>query len=138
MASAFNKVNSFVAAVMNGSHNLSSNQLTLALCPSSNPPVATNTVLADLTQISYTNLSTRNVTTTSSTQSSGLYKLICQALLLTASGNVAAFRYVVLYNSTASGGPLIAWWDYGSDVALANTETFNVAFDAANGVFSLT
>ncbi len=138
MASAFNKFQAFIADVHNGVHNLSTAQLTIALCPSANPPLATNSVLANLTQISYTNLSSRNVTTTSSTQSSGLYKLICQDLLLTASGAVATFRYVVLYNSTAAGGPLICWWDYGADVTLANTETFNIDLDQANGVFSNT
>lgn len=138
MASAFNKFNSFAAAINNKVHNLSSDQLTIALTASANIPVATNAFLADLTQIAYTNLSSRNVTTTSSTQSSGLYKLVCQDLLLTASGAVATFRYVVLYNSTAAGGPLIAWWDYGADVTLANTETFNIDFDQSNGVFSLT
>jgi len=36
------------------------------------------------------------------------------------------FRYVVLYNSTAAGGPLIMYWDYGSTVSLGNGETFTV------------
>jgi hypothetical protein len=138
MASAFNKFQPFIAAIHNKVHNLGSDQLTIALCAAANAPTATMAVLADLTQISYTNLSSRNVTTTSSTQSSGLYKLICQDLLLTASGAVATFRYVVLYNSTAASGNLIAWWDYGADVTLANTETFNIDFDQANGVFSNT
>jgi hypothetical protein len=138
LASAFNKFQPFAAAMANGTHNLSTAQLVILLTPSANPPAAANALAADLTQISYTNLSTRNVVTTSSTQTSGLYKLICQDLLLTASGAVATFRYVVLANSTASGSPLIAWWDYGADVTLANTETFNVDFDQANGVFSLT
>jgi hypothetical protein len=138
MASAFNKFQPFIAAVHNKVHNFSADQMTIALTASANPPVATNAFLSDLTQISYTNLSSRNVTTTSSTQSSGVYKLVLQDLLLTASGSVATFRYVVLYNSTAAGGPLIAWWDYGADVTLANTETFNCDFDQANGVFSNT
>lgn len=138
MASAFNKFQPFIAAIHNKVHNLSSDQLTVALCAAANAPTATMGVLADLIQISYTNLSSRNVTTTSSTQSSGLYKLICQDLLLTASGAVATFRYVVLYNSTAASGNLIAWWDYGADVTLANTETFNIDFDQSNGVFSNT
>src|SRR5688572_4349236 len=114
MASAFNKFQPFIAAVHNSVHNLATAQLTVALCASS--PTATMAVLTDLTQISYTNLSSRNVTTTSSTQSSGLYKLICQDLLLTASGAVATFRYVVLYNNTATNDDLICWWDYGADV----------------------
>ncbi len=51
---------------------------------------------------------------------------------------MTTFRYVALYNDTATNDELIAWWDYGADVTLANTETFNIAFDAANGVFSNT
>jgi hypothetical protein len=138
LASAFNKIQSFVAAVHNGSHNLSTGQLVIALCPAASAPVATNTALSDLTTISYTNLSTRNVTTTSSTQSSGVYKLVCQDLLLTASGSVATFRYVVLYNDSSTTDLLICWWDYGADVTLANTETFNIDLDQSNGVFSTT
>jgi hypothetical protein len=138
MASAFNKFQPFIAAIHNKVHNLSSDQLTVALCAAANAPTATMGVLADLTQISYTNLSSRNITTTSSTQSSGVYKLVLQDLLLTASGNVATFRYVVVYNSTTASGNLIGWYDYGADVTLANTETFNIDFDQANGMFSNT
>ena len=138
MASAFNKFQPFIAAIHNKVHNLATDQLMIALTAAANPPVATNSVLANLTEISYTNLSSRVITTTSSTQSSGLYKLVCQDLVLTASGAVATFRYVVLYNNTATNKELIAWWDYGSDVTLANTETFTIDLDQANGVFSNT
>ena len=136
---AFNKFNAFVADMPNGVHNLASNQLVVALCAAANAPVATNSVLANLTQISYTNLSTRNITTTSSTQSSGTYKLILQDLVLTASGAVATFRYIVIYNDTPTSpaDPLIAWYDYGSDVTLANGETFTIDFDGTAGLFSL-
>jgi hypothetical protein len=134
---AFNKFNAFVADVANKVHNLGSDQLKVALTASAHAPVATNAVLADLTEISYTNLSSRSVTTSSSSQSSGLYKLVCANLVLTASGAVASFRYVVLYNSTPAGGNLIGWYDYGSDVTLANGETFTVNFDQTNGVLEL-
>ena len=33
-------------------------------------------------------------------------------------GTIGAFRYVVLYNDTATGDPLIGWWDYGSVVCV--------------------
>jgi hypothetical protein len=138
LASAFNKIQSFVAAVHNGSHNLSTASLVIALTNAANAPVATNTQLSNLTTISYTNLSSRSITTTSSSQSSGTYKLVCQDLLLTASGAVATFRYVVLYDDSSTNDLLICWWDYGADVTLANTETFNIDLDQSNGVFSTT
>ena len=77
----FNKFDSFVEAVAEGTHNLGSNQLTIAL--SNVAPTAANSVLANITEITYTNLSTRNLTTTSSAQSGGLYKLVVADTTLT-------------------------------------------------------
>lgn len=133
----FNKINAFVAAIANKVHNLGSDQITVALTAAANAPVATNSVLADLTQVSYTNLSSRNITTTSSTQTSGTYSLILADLTLTASGAVATFRYVAIYNSTAASGNLICWYDYGSNVMLANGDTFVIDFDNTNGLLQI-
>lgn len=134
---SYNKFNAFVEAVAEKVHNLGSDQLTLALCNTA--PTAANSVLADLTQISYTNLSSRNLTTSSSSQTSGVYKLVVADITLTASGgSVGPFRYVVVYNSTAASGNLIGYFDYGSSVTLADTETFTVDFDGSNGLLTIT
>lgn len=134
---AFNKINSFVEAMAEKAHNLGSDQLVVALCAAAAAPVASNTQLSDLTVISYTNLSSRNITTSSSAQSSGTYKLVLADLVLTASGAVAAFRYVVIYNDTATNDLLIGWYDYGSDLTLLNGETFTIDFDGTNGVLQI-
>jgi len=131
----FNKFNSFVEALCEKLHNLGSDQLKVAL--SNSAPVATNTVLANITEISYTNLSSRDVTTSSSAQTSGTYKLTLATLTLTASGAVGPFRYVVLYNDTASNDELIGWFDHGSSISLANGDTYTVAFDQTNGAITL-
>lgn len=128
---AYNKFNSFVEAIAEKVHNLQSDTLTVALCATANAPVATNTVLANLTQISYTNLSSRVITVSSSSQTSGTYSLVPADLVLTASGAVAAFQYVVIYNATATNGELICWFDYGSAVTLANGETFTLDFGSS-------
>lgn len=109
--------------------NLATDQFVIAL--SNSAPVATNSVLADITQISYTNLSSRNVVTTSSSQSGGTYTLVLADLVMTASGAVGPFRYVVLYDDTVAGDPLVGWWDYGSSITMANAETFTVDFTGA-------
>ena len=53
----FNKFHSFVEALSEKVHNLGADTLTVAL--TNTLPVNTNTVLANITQIAYTNLSTR-------------------------------------------------------------------------------
>lgn len=116
-------------------HNLGSDQLVVALTNSA--PVATNTVLADITEISYTNLSSQNITTSSSAQTSGTYKLTLTDLVLTASGSVGPFRYVVIYNTTATNNELIGWYDYGSSITLAAGETLTIDFDGSNGLLQI-
>ena len=135
---SYNKFNSFVEAMAEKAHNLGSDTLTVALCAAANAPVAGNTVLANLTQISYTNLSSRVLTVSASSQSSGTYKLVISDLVLTASGgSVGPFRYVVIYNDTATNDELIAWFDYGSDLTLADGETLTLDFDGTNGLLQV-
>lgn len=133
----FNKFNCFVEDLAEKKHNLGSDTLTIALCAAANAPTASNTVLANLTQISYTNLSSRAVTTTSSAQTSGTYKLVLADLVLTASGSVGPFRYAVLYNDTAASDELIGYVDYGSDITLATGETFTLDFDGSAGAITI-
>jgi hypothetical protein len=132
----FNKFNSFVEAVAEKVHNLGSDQLTIAL--TNTLPTSANSVLADITQITYTNLSTRNLTTTASSQTGGLYKLVVSDITLTSTGgSTGPFRYVVVYNSTAAGGPLIGWYDYGTSLTLNSGESLAVDFDQTNGLLTL-
>lgn len=136
---AFNKFNAFTEHLAEKVHNLGSDALTIALTASA--PVAANSVLADLTPISYTNLSSRVLTVASSLQTSGVYKLTINDLVLTASGGaVAAFRYVVIYNDTPTSpaDPLIGWYDYGSSLTLADGETLTLDFDGSAGVLTIT
>lgn len=134
----FNKFNSFVEAVAEKKHDLGADTLTIALCATASAPVATNAVLADLTQIAYTNLSSRVLTTSTSAQTSGTYKLVLADLTLTASGGaVAAFQYVVIYNDTALNDELVGYYDYGSALTLADGESLLIDFDGSAGVLTI-
>jgi hypothetical protein len=130
----YNKFQSWVEYLAEGV-NCGSDQFVVALTNSA--PVNTNTVLANITEISYTNLSSRNLTTASSSQTGGTYTLDFNDLVLTASGAVATFRYVVIYDSTVAGSPLVAWFDYGSSITMANGDTFTLTFNAS-GLFTVT
>ena len=141
----FNKVNDFV---VNAVHNmdLQSDQVVVALsntAPASespNPATDGNGILANITQAAYTNLSSRNVTTSSSTQTGGTYKLVLADITLTSSGgSTGPFRYVYIYNDTvtAPADPLIGYYDYGSSLTLNDGDSLTVDFSAANGVLQI-
>lgn len=132
------KFQPFVENLAEKVHNLGSDQLVVAL--TNTAPNATDATLSQLTQISYTNCSSRNITTSSSSQTSGTYKLVLTDLVLTASGgSVGPFRYVVIYNDTPTSpaDPLIAYYDYGSSLTLASGETLTIDFDGSNGFLTL-
>lgn len=131
----FVKIDSFVENLAEKKIDLSGAALTIALTDTAH--TAAWDELADLTEIAYTNLSSRVVTVSTSAQTSGTYKLVCADLVLTASGAVGPFRYIYLYDDGSTGDKLIAYWDYGSSISLANGETFTIDFDATNGVLQI-
>ena len=137
---AFNKFNGFVEALAEKVHNLGSDTLKVML--TNTAPVATNSVKADLTEISAGNGYTAGGNTasvTSSAQTSGTYKLVLgdPATWTASGGSIGPFRYAVLYNDTAASKELIGWWDYGSSITLASGESFAVDFDPTTGVLTL-
>jgi len=113
-----------------GVYTASTDQFTVALTTNGNAPVATNSVLADLTEISYANLSSRDLTTSSSGQTSGTFLQLFTDLVLTASGAVATFRFVAIYDNTPTSpaDPLLGFYDFGSDLTLASGETLTIDF----------
>ena len=136
---AYNKHQQFVEDLAEQVHDLGVDALTIALTTLANMPIATNSILSNLTEIAYTNLSARVITITSSAHTTGTYKLTLTDLVLTATGPVATFRGVEVYNDTPATplNPLIAWYDHGSDVTLANGETFTIDFDDSNGFLQI-
>ena len=136
---AYNVTNSFAENLAEGVHDLDTHTLEVALTPAASAPIATNTILANLTEIVYTNLSARAIALTASGHVTGTYKLELNNLVLTATGAVQTFRYVAIFNQSTAVlvDPLMGWYDHGSDVTLANGETFTVDFSDANGFFQL-
>ena len=142
---SFNKINDFVENAVEGM-NLGSDTLIVALSNTA-PGSETNDpttdgygVLANVTQISYTNLSSRTLQSVTSAQASGTYKLSANDLTLTASGgSVAAFRYIYIYNDTVTSpaDPLIGYYDYGAELTLNDGDTFTIDI-GTNGILTLT
>ncbi len=65
---------------------------------------------------------------------------IADETILAAGGSVGPFRYLVVYNDTATSpaDALIGWYDYGSALTLATGESLTIDFDGTAGVFTLT
>ena len=129
----YNKIQQFAENLCKAVHNFTSDAtctLTVALTTNANAPVATNEILANLTTIAYTNLSARVITGVTAEHTTGTVHLTVTDLVLTASGAVATFRHVAIYDDdpTSPADPLICWFDYGADVTLANGETFTLDF----------
>ncbi len=139
---AFNKFNSLVENLAEQTHNLGAHTLKVAL--SNSAPIATNTVLSDITQIANGNGYTTGGSTAavvSSAQTSGTYKLVLSDVTFTASGgSIGPFQYVVLYNDTATSpaDALIGWYDYGAALTITNGNSFTVDFDGSAGVLTIT
>lgn len=138
---AFVKYNSGVEALVEGI-NSGSDTWKIALTNTA-PNVATNTVLADITDLATSGGYTAGGNTcavTSSAQTGGTYKLVLASpATWTASGGGFTFRYAVLYDATASNA-LVGYWDYGSSVVMngTNADTFTITLDGTNGVFQVT
>ena len=74
-------------------------------------------------------------------ESGGTAKLVLADTTWTATtGGIGPIQYAVLYSedpTAAPADPLIAYWDYGSSITIANGETFTVDFDDTAGVLTL-
>lgn len=121
----YTKFNSFVEAICEKVHNLGSDTLKVAL--TNTAPTAAITKLGDLTTPITTNFN-NTLSVTSSSQTSGTYKLVVADLTMTATGAVGPFRYVVIYNDTAANDEVICFFDYGSSISLATGDTLKLDF----------
>lgn len=141
-SSTFTFFRQFKENLAKGVHNFTSDAtctVTIALCNAANAPVNTNEILANLTTVAYTNLSSRVVVGITAEHVAGVVTFTFTDHVLTASGgSVAPFRYVVFYDDDPSSpaDPLIGWFDYGSDLTLADTQTLTV--DGTTGWATLT
>jgi hypothetical protein len=140
----YNKHNDYTEQLNRGVHNWGAHTYKAAF--TNTAPLAANSVLADLTQIStgggYTAGAGGGVTldTVTLSETGGTSKVTIADEVFTASGaSVGPLRYVDIYNDTASSpaDALVCWYDYGSSITLAAGESLTIDFDATNGLWQL-
>lgn len=131
----FVKYQCFVKDLAGKVHNLNAAGDTVKACFSNTAPnVATHTVRADVNEIAAGSGYTLGGTDVQNDLSSsgGTTSLTGVDFTTTASGgDIAPFRYVILYNDTAANDPLIAYADYGSQLTVLNGNSFTVDFGAS-------
>lgn len=138
----FQKIQIFVEDLAHAHHDFTSDASSTQTCSfqtAANIPLVTNEVVGDLTPIVMTNMSSRVVLITSSGHTTGTYKLVNTDLVITASGAVPSFDNFAIYEDSTPGpvGPLIMWYNHGSTVTLATSETYTIDFDPSAGFFTL-
>src|SRR4051812_29869777 len=137
----YTKFNDFTYQSLRSVHNFSSHVFKAMFTNSA--PSAANTIAADITQVAASGGDTTGgfAVTLALTTASGVAKVTGTDYVFTASGGtVGPFRYVVIYNDSATSpvDALVCFFDYGSVVTLADTETFTLDFDGTNGLFTNT
>jgi hypothetical protein len=127
------KFNTFVGDLGLKVHNLNTDTIKIYLTNTA-PNTSSNAVKGDLAEISTGNGYSGPISITNAySQTSGTGSLTSVgSTVVTATGSVGPFRYIVLYNDTPASPlkPLIGYWDYGSSITMANTETFTITFGA--------
>jgi len=125
---SFNKFETFIGDIGKQVHDLQAGGDDLKVFLTNQAPLATNTIKANITEISavngypaggilipktWTNVGT--LWTLAGTSDS----------VFTASGGaIPTFRYVVIYNDSSPSDSLISWYDYGSALNVLDAETF--------------
>ena len=137
---AYNKFYDFSEQLVRGTHNFASNVFKVYLT-NDTPSQSADAVKADLAEISAGNNYTAGGASTTITisETTGTTTVSGTQVSWTATGSVGPFRYAVLYNDTSASKNLVAWWDYGSSVTLANGESFTVKFSGTDpgAIFTL-
>ena len=137
----YNKFQDFVEQLCKGVHQLHATGHTIECYLSNEQPLVTDTVKADIAEITNENGYTapEDVQNDVSESPAGTANLTCVDIQIVASGGtVGPFQFIVMFNQTAASpaDALIAWWDYGSGITLQDGETFDIDFGATT--FTLT
>jgi hypothetical protein len=122
-------------------HNLGSDSLKVILSNTA-PNVSTNTVKADITELSTSGGYTaggQSLTVSTSAQTSGVYYLITNDPEWTGSGGGFTFRYAIVFNDTPTSpaDPLIGYVDYGYSVTIAAGQTYKFDTDVSYGLLQI-
>jgi len=127
----YNKFQDFVEQLGLGQHNLNTDTLKVYL--SNHQPLAADTVIGDIAEITAQNGYPAGGTDITNvwSEAAGTGTLAGTDVVFTGTGDFGPFQFAVVYNDTNASDRLVCWWDYGSAITIHDTETFTVDFAAA-------
>lgn len=143
----FIKIADFVKNLAYGEFDFETDQLKIALSnvdpdtETPNPKTSGNGTLSNVTEIAYTNLSSRDINTASATESGGTFTLTLDDLTLTSTGgSTGPFNFIYIYDDTSASDFLIGVYKYSESgsLTLNDGESLNVDFSNLNRLFSIT
>jgi hypothetical protein len=122
------KYYSFSEGLAEKKFNLGSDTLRLALTDAA-PSVSTHTQRSQITELAATGgYSAQSVSVSSSSQSGGIYSLVTTGTVtfLASGGSIGPFRYIVLFDDSATNDELICYFDIGESRTLSNGDQLQV------------
>jgi hypothetical protein len=127
------------ADIAAGKHNFHADTFKVMLS-AAEPNAASDETAADVAEIGATGgyQLGGNEMPVSRSNANGVESIFCADVSFVASGaGFGPFRYVVLYNATHPEGPLIGYWNYGSQIALSDGELFRLKMGQRAELFSI-
>lgn len=141
MASTFTKFNCFSEDLVEGVHDFAGDTFKFYLTNTA-PDVANDAVKADLAEITPEHgYSSGGHTTTITTSRTGAITTIfaSDVTITAAGGTFGPARYAVLYNDTATGDPLIGYYDMGAAVTFdsGTGDTLGIDNNGSTGIIQV-
>jgi hypothetical protein len=131
--SSYNKFQDFTEQLVEGIHDWDAHTFKVYLS-NATPSASLDAIKTDLAEISAGNGYTAGgaTTTITTSESAGTTTVQGTQVSWTASGgSIGPFQYAALYNDTAASDNLVAWFDYGSALTLADGESLTIKFNNA-------
>ncbi len=131
--SSYNKFQDFAEQLVEGIHDWDAHTFKVYLS-NATPSASLDAIKTDLAEISAGNGYTAGgaTTTITTSESAGTMTVQGTQVAWTASGgSIGPFQYAVLYNDTSASDNLVAWFDYGSALTLADGESLTIKFNNA-------
>ena len=129
----YNKFQGFVGYLGLGAINLNTDTFNVYLSNAA-PSASADDVKADLADITNENGYAPADIQNLYSEAAGTGTMTATDVVVTATGSVGPFQYVVIYDDTVASpvvDPLMCWFDYGTPLTLANGETFTIDFGAS-------